>query len=140
MLQTLGADLVGMSTVHETIAARHAGAEVLAVSLVTNLAAGLGDGARPRGRAGGGGPVGRRMGALRPHGGAAVAPPTGRRRCVRRARAWVADDPDPVTRAELDALLDAGDDRRGRRAAFDRAASSSAPPACADASAPARTG
>jgi len=43
MLQTLGADLVGMSTVHETIAARHLGAEVLAMSLVTNLAAGLGD-------------------------------------------------------------------------------------------------
>lgn len=41
MLQTLGADLVGMSTVHETIAARAAGAEVLGVSLVTNLAAGL---------------------------------------------------------------------------------------------------
>lgn len=39
--QRLGADLVGMSTVHETIAARHAGAEVLALSLVTNLAAGL---------------------------------------------------------------------------------------------------
>jgi purine-nucleoside phosphorylase len=30
-----------MSTVHETIAARAAGAEVLAVSLVTNLAAGI---------------------------------------------------------------------------------------------------
>lgn len=41
MLRTLGADLVGMSTVHETIAARAAGAEVLAVSLVTNLAAGM---------------------------------------------------------------------------------------------------
>jgi purine-nucleoside phosphorylase len=41
MLRTLGADLVGMSTVHETIAARAAGAEVLAVSLVTNLAAGI---------------------------------------------------------------------------------------------------
>jgi purine-nucleoside phosphorylase len=43
MLRTLGADLVGMSTVHETIAARAAGAEVLAVSLVTNLAAGISD-------------------------------------------------------------------------------------------------
>ncbi len=41
MLRTLGADLVGMSTVHETIAARAAGAEVLAVSLVTNMAAGI---------------------------------------------------------------------------------------------------
>jgi purine-nucleoside phosphorylase len=44
MLRTLGADLVGMSTVHEVIAARHLGAEVLGMSLVTNLAAGLGEG------------------------------------------------------------------------------------------------
>ncbi|MDT5010394.1 MAG: purine-nucleoside phosphorylase [Mycobacterium sp.] len=41
MLRTLGADLVGMSTVHETIAARAAGLEVLGLSLVTNLAAGI---------------------------------------------------------------------------------------------------
>jgi purine-nucleoside phosphorylase len=41
MLRLLGADLVGMSTVWETIAARHLGLEVLALSLVTNLAAGL---------------------------------------------------------------------------------------------------
>jgi purine-nucleoside phosphorylase len=41
MLRTLGADLVGMSTVLEAIAARAAGLEVLGLSLVTNLAAGL---------------------------------------------------------------------------------------------------
>lgn len=42
MLRGFGADLVGMSTVLETIAARHLGLEVLGLSLVTNLAAGLG--------------------------------------------------------------------------------------------------
>lgn len=41
MLVAMGADLVGMSTVLETIAARHLGLEVLGLSLVTNLAAGL---------------------------------------------------------------------------------------------------
>jgi purine-nucleoside phosphorylase len=41
MLTTIGADLVGMSTVLEAIAARAAGLEVFGLSLVTNLAAGL---------------------------------------------------------------------------------------------------
>jgi purine-nucleoside phosphorylase len=41
MLRTLGADLVGMSTAMEAIAAVHLGAEVLGFSLVTNLAAGM---------------------------------------------------------------------------------------------------
>jgi len=41
MLEKLGADLVGMSTVHEAIALRQRGVRVGALSVVTNLAAGL---------------------------------------------------------------------------------------------------
>jgi purine-nucleoside phosphorylase len=41
MIRTIGGTLVGMSTVLEAIAARAVGMEVLGISLVTNLAAGI---------------------------------------------------------------------------------------------------
>ena len=112
--RTLGADLVGMSTALEAIAARHLGAEVLGLSLVDEPRRGrLGDAARP--------PRGarrRRGGRPRPRAAAArgdraaVSAARRPRRRPRRApsRAWIADDPDAATRAEL-----AGTARRGRR-------------------------
>jgi len=44
MLRMLGADVIGMSTVPEAIALRHMGKKVVAVSCITNLAAGIGPG------------------------------------------------------------------------------------------------
>ena len=125
-----GADLVGMSTALEAIAARHLGALVLGLSLVTNLAAGVspepldhaevlaaGDGCRPSPRPAAGRPAALAVAAMnraerralrrhyRRQGAASAGCP---HELVARVRAWVAEDPDAGARAELAALLDAG--------------------------------
>ena len=101
-----------MSTALEAIAAREAGSEVLGISLVTNLAAGMTgeplnhEEVLEAGRGG------------RDADGRAARPEVVEPSCTmsrdlhdpRREPAWLADDPDPDTRAELQALLDAGRD------------------------------
>ena len=108
MAGVLGGNLVGMSTALETIAAREAGLQVLGISLVTNLAAGIS-----------GEPLNHRRccrrGARRRHGCAAA----GRHRrgpvsespldpdLLRRVAAWTEQDPDPQTRQRVNVLLNA---------------------------------
>ena len=153
MAGVLGGDLVGMSTSLEAIAARQSGLEVLGISLVTNPAAGISktplnheevlDAGREASER-----CGRLLAAvvgadLRPAMGTAADAPLAD--LLAAARAWAADDPDAVTRAELEGLAaaaESGDDgRRGRAGRRDgRACSSSAPPGCGAASAAVRTG
>ena len=117
MAGVLGADLVGMSTAIEAIAARQSGLEVLGP--VPGHQPGRGDqrpAAEPRGGARGGAGRGR---AVRPDAGRgrAVRCEPDRRRtpgsnsCCRAAEEWRDDDPDPATRAELGP----GDRRRSGR-------------------------
>ena len=128
MLRLAGADLVGMSTALEAIAVRHLGASVLGLSLVTNLAAGVSP--EPLDHAevlAAGAAAAPRMGRLLPRscpclsGGEWHDAPASRvlpGDLVARVEAWMAEDPDPGTRAELLALLNAGDED-GLRDRFD---------------------
>ena len=118
MAGILGADLVGMSTVLEAIAAHAEGCEVLGLSLVTNLAAGItGDpldheevlaaGQRR------GDPDGRAARASSSPGSSSPTDAADRRSCrSRRSRdgaAWIADDVDPAAAAELPRCCDRAD-------------------------------
>ena len=111
MLQGLGADLVGMSTVLEAIAAREAGVEVMAISLVTNL--GRRDdrrGVEPRGGARGRAAGRRTDGCAARRGGAAewIAVSDTRRLDADLRQAairWIAGDPHAGDAAELQAVL-----------------------------------
>jgi len=115
MLRKMGADLVGMSTTLEAIAAHHLGASVLGISLVTNLAAGVSptplDHAEVLAAGTAAAPYLARLiaGVLAAmtagHEGTEPIPAD----LLAEAEAWMAADPDPATRAELAALIQAGD-------------------------------
>ena len=117
MVRTIGGDLVGMSTALEAIAVREAGAEVLGISLVTNLAAGMtGEPLNHEEVLEAGKAAATRMGSLLGQVAEQDMSTHHEHRHsedtvdgVEVARAWLAEDPDPDTRAELQALLDAGD-------------------------------
>ena len=115
MAKTIGGHIVGMSTALEAIAARQAGMEILGMSLITNLAAGIqqtplsheevieaGRDAEPVI----GGLLARIVAELLSRGtpdvAAAIAADADR---LALAEAWIAQDPDPETRAELAALV-----------------------------------
>ncbi len=111
MVRAIGGTLVGMSTALEAIVSRSLGMEVLGLSLVTNLAAGMsGAAAQPRGGPRGG--QGRRHAHGRP---AREGGPRAMSDVLAQARAWAADDPDEATRAELPTAIAAAE--RGDAAA-----------------------
>ena len=112
MLRTLGADLVGMSTTLEAIAARAAGLEVLGLSLVTNLAAGMSG--QPLDHAevleAGRAAADRHRTPARPTSWKGCNKPW--TSCSSQVDAWIADDPDPAHAARAGG---AERPRRGRR-------------------------
>ena len=113
MAGVLGGDLVGMSTTLETIAACELGAEVLGISLITNLAAGIspeplsheevleaGREAAPRLRQAPRGNRGRAVTSRAPALSIEFA---------RAIASWTEQDPDPQTRQQVHDLLTAAD-------------------------------
>ena len=129
MLRGMGADLVGMSTVLEAIAARAEGLEVFGLSLVTNLAAGITGEPLDHEEVLAAGRRRRQAGWARCCGSScrewktSCQPRFRLTTCdpgpARRRHRWIADDPDPTTRDELTRVLarrDGGHRRRGRRA------------------------